>query len=662
MKNTIRGGFLPLAIALLTATGLGFGQVSGDPVTVRPYAKQLAGPPSDFLSGFMAPIDAAKTGIRSHSAMVPVTFVQGQDGSLTWQGELAVESGSFFRMMVFSGNQQWDLNLVSPFGKRTLPARELAYESEETEFGMGDQQFPGEYLVFDGLEPGVWNLSATTSATAEKRSMEGPDGYILFSSKSDTRLFSYITERNFIVGNRVTVLAYGFSKNDVNMVQVPQPEANLVHEARLRVNLPGGEFRTVPMYDDGLHGDGDAADGLFGAQFILEQEGEYGAQVIAHGVTARGEAFIRTTEHVFPAHASDLRLQDQPLSAARVDEHRLNVEVALEGFQIADHYRVFAEVWGSSNKEMVPVAWIGGMVFPENGRISLGLDARWIGMSQTQAPFEIRNLRVEDADSHVKLAGIDRNLLEINDLPESAGRVETRIDEEMLMGPRPATANRAGSRLLLVHGYCSGNVWSSETDHFTNESVFTDLNQNRSHDQFAQLIAAFGSSYSSYGIVAHSQGGAASLHLYTYYWSGLDYAGSGRLIQSVGTPYQGTSLAGNLAALGSVFGVGCGSNNDLSYGGASSWLSGIPTWARNAVNYYTTSFDDRWWAYDYCNIATDLLLSDPDDGVVEKSKGQLSGGVNRGHKEDWCHTSGMRDPAQTKDGGRNNTMNANAAN
>ena len=38
------------------------------------------------------------------------------------------------------------------------------------------------------------------------------------------------------------------------------------------------------------------------------------------------------------------------------------------------------------------------------------------------------------------------------------------------------------------------------------------------------------------------QGGAASLHLYTYYWSGFDYATGNRLIQSVGTPYQGTAL------------------------------------------------------------------------------------------------------------------------
>ena len=253
-------------------------------------------------------------------------------------------------------------------------------------------------------------------------------------------------------------------------------------------------------------------------------------------------------------------------------------------------------------------------------------------------------------------------VLNISEMPEGAGREVTEVTDEMLMGIRPeraATGDRAG-KLLLVHGYCSGDVWGPQKSSFSNSAVFYDLNKNRSHDAFANLIWSFGNSYSSYGIVAHSQGGCASLHLYTNYWSGLDDATGSRLIQSVGTPYQGTSLAGNLAAIGDVFGAGCGTNYDLTYNGASAWLSGIPTWARNAVNYYTTSFTDGW-GYDYCHLATDLFLSDPEDGTTEKSYGQLSSGVNRGHKTGWCHTTSMRDPGQTTDSGRNATMSTYAA-
>ena len=197
---------------------------------------------------------------------------------------------------------------------------------------------------------------------------------------------------------------------------------------------------------------------------------------------------------------------------------------------------------------------------------------------------------------------------------------------------------------------------------FSSASTFVDLNQNRSHDQFAQLLGNFGSTWNSFGVVAHSQGGAAALHLYTYYWSGLDNATGNRLIQSVGTPYRGTNIAGILAAIGSWFGAGCGSNDNLTYSGAAAWLAGIPTAQRAKVNYYTTAFRyTYWWANDYCNFATDLVLSDPEDGTTEKTYGQLSGGVNQGHTSGQCHTTGMRDPAQYLDSSRNATMNANAA-
>ena len=238
------------------------------------------------------------------------------------------------------------------------------------------------------------------------------------------------------------------------------------------------------------------------------------------------------------------------------------------------------------------------------------------------------------------------------------------IDELMTMGPRPAAADAraaaTGRKLVLVHGYCSGGVWPQAQ--FANSATFLDANQNRSHDQFAQRIRTYGAQWNSFGTVAHSQGGAASLHLYSYYWSGLDNATGSRLMQSVGTPYQGTNLSGIIATVGNWFGVACGSNSNMTYSGASAWLAGVPAWARAKVNYYTTSFrHTNWWTNDYCNIASDLVLGDPEDGTVERDYAQLPGAINRGHTVGQCHTAGMRDPAQYFDTGRNGTMSANAA-
>ena len=61
-------------------------------------------------------------------------------------------------------------------------------------------------------------------------------------------------------------------------------------------------------------------------------------------------------------------------------------------------------------------------------------------------------------------------------------------------------------------------------------------------------------------------------------------------------------------------------------------------------------------------MATDLILSDPEDGTTEKGKGQLSRATNKGHKTGQWHTvSMMRGPAQYYDDyGHNLDMNANA--
>ncbi len=622
----------------------------------RLVPKQLSGPIDEIRSGVMAEVAPIETGVHSKSAMIPVSLQQTKRGDWRWQGQVAVDNDRF-NMVMFSGQDSWNVELQHPHAKSAVAARMLATELDRSSLSLGNNAFEGDYYQFTEAMPGTWNISVAADAPV------GDKGYLLYSSDSAYRLLSYQTSKAQLVGQDIGFVSYGYEK----VSEGPQIEANLgmVEQAWLRVTTPDGDTLRYAMFDDGLHGDGLAADGIFGGHFTATMSGEYQAQVIAHGTTPEGLPFVRTAEHLVPVIAQPMELALDFANAELVDGKRLEVQLAVNNYPGApEKYRVFAEVWGADAEgNMRPVNWIGGYSYVDNGRLSLGLDLRWIGLSKASHSFELRNLRIEDPDTFIPVVRAESMSLTTPSLPAVARLVPKAMDAEMFVGPRPAprATAKAGSRLLLVHGYCSGDAWGPVSGQFSNASVFLDTNKNRSHDTFANLIASFGSSYSSYGIVAHSQGGAASLHLYTYYWSGLDYATGGRLIQSVGTPYQGTALAGNAAVLGQIFGAGCGSNYDLTYSGAANWLSGVPTWARNAVNYYTTSFTDKWWRYDYCHLVTDLLLNDPDDGTTEKSYGQLSSGVNRGHKTGWCHTTGMRDAPQVRDSGRNSTMNSNAA-
>jgi hypothetical protein len=631
-----------------------------------PLPKQLAGPPSEFVQ--MRLPDPVTTATISSSALMPVTLIQERDGVWRWHGELAAD-GDNPRFVVFAGDDNsWQTSIVSAAGTRA--AGQLASSVKTVSHGLQNEQFVGTAFRFAEPLQGVARLQISSPQPQQSR------GFVLIASDSPWQLRSWQQHRRQFIGEAQVFhasMAHADADADVGQINPAQINSSddgfRLEQAYLRVTDPLGERQLLPMQAASTDGKSFSvsAGGSLQASFAPALAGNHVVQVVVQGRTQDGTRVLRTVEHALTVLEQPLARAmtldaDMPAVAVAIDERRLAINLGLNGLRSATDpfVHAYAEVWGKIGKQSVPVAWIGGMLPADNPL--LYLDSRWIGLAGAEAPFELRRVRIEQADHFITLSEANRMPLDIASLPAAATRTPASIDEAMLMGPEPQRNSiRASSRLLLVHGYCSGDAWGPVQGQFASSAKFQDFNQNRSHHQFALQILNFGQQFDSYGIVAHSQGGAAATHLYTYFWSGLDFASPGRLIQSVGTPYRGTALAGNLAALGSIFGVGCGFNTDLTYSGAASWLAGIPSWARAQVNFYTTSFTDVWWRWDYCNIASDLVLSDPEDGTTERTYGQLPGAINRGHKTGWCHTTGMRDPAQVTDASRNSVMNAQAA-
>lgn len=623
--------------------------------------KQLAGPPAEFE--LMRQAQAQQTSFSSKTALIPVTLQESKSGTWIWNSNIAIDSLDTSFVIFSNGSKNWQVELINPVTKQVQSIEELATEHVSSKFGIDQNNYAGEKYTFNNLQTGNWNISIKTAGEPEQF-----EGFVLVSSNSKYKLNSYKTNFDQIVGHKLHFVAQSTSNEEI--IEVLK-DFSPIKSAFMSVTTPNGTLQKISMYDDGLHGDNLPNDGLFGGDFNVDQIGDYSVQINAFGQNPDGSPFYRTAEHSVPVIAQTITMDSKQANSYTINDNRLNISFDIENFAKSSNnrYRIIAEVWGKNNTDKTnskPISWISTITDINQGQLNIELDARWIALSKTNNSFELRNLRIEDADYFIPLITKQVLVLNIKSLPKAANKsFSGNINQEMLMGVKPTikSANKGGSKLLLVHGYCSSNVWGSFSGQFSNSATFMDFDQNRTHDDFANRIRNFGAQYNSFGIVGHSQGGAASLHLYTYYWSGLDNASGNRLIQSVGTPYQGTPLAGNLAAIGNVFGAGCGKNNNLTTSGAATWLAGIPTWARNAVNYYTTSFTEtsQWWINDYCNFATDLILDDPEDGVIEKSKGQLSGGINRGHKIGWCHTLDMADPGQTSDSSRNATMSANAS-
>ncbi len=640
-----------------------------------PTAKHLAGPAEEIE--LMQKVNPEALAIISKSAMVSIDLAPNK-GRYEWQKKISID-GENPRALLFTPNgdqQQWQIDINGHNSSKDLVSNTQLFTEQDLAFGMGAVQLPATEFSMRKSRSSSYKFqisSAQASAT---------EAYLLVSSDSPYRLKSYVSSHGQLVGDVISINANAFT--DDSEFTVVRQDLSLIKHAYLKVTSPDGSTFRVKMLDDGLGSDKVARDGEFYAEFTAEQEGMYQVQVVSRGITPRAKPFYRTAEHTIPIVYSDLELSGDSAEGSYANGHKINLDFALSTAKDDRRFRVMAEVWGTlangKNRKLIPVSWVSTIADASDGKIKLQLDDRWLLAKAVQAPFELRNIRIEDTTHYVSLLNIERLELTLPTVQETSKLLfegsklsfQDVITESMLKGEKPegtsylnkSSADKLqsqGAKLMLVHGYCSSDVWAPVQSQFSNSIKFSDLDQNRSHDQFAQLIDTFGDNYSSFGIVAHSQGGAAALHLYTYYWSGLDDAGFGRLIQTVGTPYQGTPLGGNLAAIGSIFGVGCGYNSNLTTSGASAWLSGIPTWARSKVNYYTTSFTDKWWRYDYCSLASDWFLSDPEDGVVERSRGQLSGASNRGHRTGQCHTDDMRDMSQLHDSGRNSIMNSNAA-
>ncbi|MDQ3798048.1 MAG: conditioned medium factor [Acidobacteriota bacterium] len=618
--------------------------------------KQLGGA-AEEISAMRLP-NPSEAGIRSKAAMIP--FYAGDDGR---EIEIPVDSAKEFKLLLLAPNASgWKIEAALP-GEDFVNLREggsfmQKIERTQTDFGTaGEGRFPAEVFRFGAAREGILrvrlDLPDSLATNGEK-----PLGYLVASNESPYRLYSYIDTFETLVGREIGLVASLFDKKSNAETGLPDSLTGGIRRSTVSIQTPSGEIVRLEMSDEG--------NGSLRAAFTPQTAGKYLAQVITAGTTPDGREFLRTAEHSFEVAAENLKINDAA-KARLIDDLRWQIDLPVNNLKIGRKIIAHGEVWSNGQ----PIAWLGGMTEGKGfdkrrAWISLALDSRWLSRAGASGNYELRNVRLQDANNAVVLAKAEKISLPSVYIPDSARNFNGEITDEMRQGARPEIQinDAVGGKLMLVHGYCSGDAWgaAASAGQFTDYVKFLDLNRNRTHDQFANLIRNFGASLPSFGIVAHSQGGAASLHLYTYYWSGLDYATGGtRLIQSVGTPYQGTALAGNLALLGQIFGAGCGANNDLTYSGAAAWLANIPSWARAKVYYHTTSFTDVWYRYDYCSLATDPFLSDPEDGVVERAYAQLTGANNLGHKTGWCHTGGMRDPSQTTDAARNANMNANAA-
>ena len=418
----------------------------------------------------------------------------------------------------------------------------------------------------------------------------------------------------------------------------------------------------------------DARDGTHRVRFADARAGDALVRIDGFVLDERGAPRQRSLFALARVAAGAMIGDGAIVRADGVHADWIHCDFSVAGAAAGETVFAAAELWADAGAKSRTLGWIGGLseVALDGGVaiVRLGFDRRQIDLAEDET-LVFRNIRLQERDGFAPLDVRARIVPDATALPRAAASAAP-LDAHA-WGGEPGLATVAvpevssfvppvGSHaLVLSHGYCADeNPWPLAQ--FAGDAwAYENLETSLSNDAFAVDLAMRAAQFKSYGIVAHSQGGCAALHLKTFYWSGLDWAGPGRLMQCVGSPLEGTPLAGNLAALGAALGIQCGSNFDITPDGAAVWIAGIPTAARAKLHTYTTTFRNVPIVYDYCNIVTDLFLSDPEDGVVEHAAGHIVGAQDMGLTVGWCHVSGMRDPAQTGDPARNAVLNAQGA-
>ena len=508
--------------------------------------KKLAGPPSEFTDFFQpSSYDAAQ---GSRALMLPT--VELSPLHLHDDLQFPVDPCSLVVVSMFFDVKQQkhlELSFTDPTGKDTTPDRVV---DDYLGFNTGNF-YPCMSYMFVKPQVGQWNMRVRWKLFGGNKvnSSSFLTTLVYFTiafQESDLQVWTALRSTDLRLGKDIVMEAMiPVPGGLVDGTRRPQPNVQMVQDAAVTIVEPDGDTFTKDMKDE-------TNDGIYEAVFRPLTTGIYNALVTVEGKDQQGNEFARSLWYLFRVAEPSLNLTGSALASLYTHPVTnaiiINLDVGVKWDPSANPvYRGYAEVWGVSADDSsteVPVAWVSGMVqvIKDSSankssandsspyKVRFELDSRWLDVAKAKAPLQLRNLTFEESDGFVALVcpttlpvtTADRQLREFQ--PGQAG---SEITYEMRNGfnyyrwyysedPTPG-------KIVLVHGYCSSDVPFSGED-FTDAVAFKDFKQSRSNDEFAQRIIEFADSehITKFSTASHSHGGIATLHMYTYYQTGMD--------------------------------------------------------------------------------------------------------------------------------------------
>ena len=192
----------------------------------------------------------AELGVRSRTAMIPVTFSKAADGSWQWQDSLLIDSRSEMSIMVLSPDAaNWELVVNSPAGQSMRLGQGMdqpGVVQRTGQIGLEQQSFSGDIYTFARPAQGEWSVTVRTAVSPSASS--GPSGYLLVSNESPYQIYAHLGSYNLWTGSPVGLVAYAYDATQDSGANAPAAATNIIRRAQLRLIAPDGrEQRLITL-------------------------------------------------------------------------------------------------------------------------------------------------------------------------------------------------------------------------------------------------------------------------------------------------------------------------------------------------------------------------------------------------------------------------------
>jgi hypothetical protein len=564
-------------------------------------------------------------------------------------------------------------------------------------------------------------IASNLTSSEEKQIINNPrQVYIVWTNNDNILIRTFLNTYVINMDTNLSISAnFMVDENPTNKRISKEMKDMNVEMGILEVTDPDGNEFDIIMNDDGENGDKNPGDGIWGVDLDVYMPGGYILSPTLFGnielernnslrFSRRSRRFIRVSEK----HINFLNKSFITRKNCDIYELWISVKTKTPNSQ----FRIYLELYAKLDnlKNVVPIGWFGGIErfiqYKKLGQYFEGfiivdvhrgwLDSLWEKECNNNKyycwnEYIIRNSYFSDIDTSYPLTQetnitvfIDYDNIDCGYNTTNKFNIKN-IDIEMRQGYNAYEDERytkisskhrnknkyinlyknnlkrqsSEGSLVMLPGYCSdSNPWKQTSEIFTSELYFDEFNLNLSNNEYALRVLQFlinNDLDERLSFISHSQGGMVALHLITHYVTLQlpENTQKYRVIQSVGTPWQGTSLADDAANFARLFGIGCGGNSDLSRDGAANWLTGIPISQRKLTFFYTTTYKLGTFFQDECVLFMNLLLYAPNDGISEILFSNLPEGNYQGNTEEQCHTTNMRYSPHYLDTNRNTQMN-----